>query len=373
MKEVTRNMLVGLFVLVSLGALAVLMVWFGETPSWLRTSEWELSISDVRELGGISEGCSVHLSGVEIGRVKRLEFVDTTRPDQGVNIVAGIEKDYYVPRGAVARVYGASLGFGTGRIEIIVEPGTSPVPLPRDGTASIPGEMRSVIGELISKDMVSSLERTITHIGNLTAEWTPVGTNLAKLLEQRTVASVNEPGARQQGVTPNLVTVIERLDRLVEHINAVLGDEHVQADVRSVVNDLKDSSSELKELVKSWTMETERIADNINGGIDRAVTNLDGAFLRLNRVLERLSDSASTVAAVLHRVEGGEGTTGLLMRDERLYEAAVLALNRFADVMLDLKTITGKIKDDGYITVGKAPLGFPRRRYPVETQAASFE
>ncbi len=373
MKEVTRNLLVGLFVVVSLGALAVLMVWFGETPTWLRTTEWELRISGVQELGGIGEGSPVNLSGVEIGRVKGLEFIDTTRPDQGVDIVAGIERDYYVPRGATVRVYGATLGLGMGRVEIIVEPGTSSQALPRDGTAELSGEMRSVIGELISKEMVNSLERTITHIGNLTAEWTPVGANLAQLLEQRSVEAVAKPGAEQHGVTPNLTTVIERLDRLVKHVNTVLGDENLQDDVKSVVKDLKDASGELKELVQFWRSETGEIATNTNATIGRARQGLDKAFANLNEVLEQLDETVRTIVAVLQRVERGEGTAGLLVRDERLYEAAVLTLERFSEVMLNLKIITGKIKDDGYITVGKAPTGFFRENYPVGPQASSIE
>ncbi|MHC4696119.1 MAG: MlaD family protein [Planctomycetota bacterium] len=373
MKEVTRNLLVGLFVVVSLGALSILMVWFGETPSWLRTGEWELRITGVRELGGIGEGSPVNLSGVEIGRVKRLEFVDTTRPDQGVDIVAGIKRDYYVPRGGTVRVYGATLGFGTGRVDIIVERGASAVPLPKDGTAEMPGEMRSVVGELISKDMVSSLERTITHIGNLTAEWTPVGTNLAELLEQRSVESVSQPSARQRGVTPNLSTVLDRLDRLVKHINTVLGDENLQEDVKTVVKDLKDSSGELKEMIHAWRSETEQIAENVSAGIERTEQNLDKAFANLNEVLEQLDESVRTIVAVLQHVESGEGTAGLFVRDERLYEAAVLAIERFSEVMLNLKIISGKIKEDGYITVGKAPTGFPRKSYPIAPQATGVE
>lgn len=373
MKDVTRNLLVGWFVVVSLGALAILMAWFGETPSWLRTDEWELRISGVQELGGVGPGSPVHLSGLEIGRVKGLEFVDTTRPDQGVDIIAGIKSEYYVPRGAMARVYGATLGFGTGRIEIIVEPGTSSEPLPKDGTAEMPGEMRSVIGELVSKDMVNSLERTITHIGNLTAEWTPVGSNLATMLEQRSVVSVSGAGADGPGLTPNLTTVIERLDHLVKNFNAILGNENLQDDVRSAVKDLKGSSTALKELVEFWHAETGKITENVNAGVERTADNLDRAFANLNQMLERLDESVRTIVVVLGHIEGGEGTAGLLVRDERLYEAAVLAVERFSQVMLNLEIISGKIKEDGYIMVAKAPYALPWERRRINTQASRAE
>ncbi|UCE58405.1 MAG: MCE family protein [Phycisphaerales bacterium] len=369
MKETTRNLLVGLFVVLSLAALAVLMVWFGETPSWLRTSEWDLRIAGVHELGGIGEGSPVNLSGVEIGRVKHLEFVDKKRPDRGVDIIAGIQRQYCVPSGATARVYGATLGFGTGRVEIIVERGLRGEPLPQDGTASLRGEMRSVIGELISKDMVASLERTINHIGNLTAEWTPVGTNLAQLLEQRSIADINTLGEQGQTIVPNLSTAIERVDRLAANLNTLLGDEHVQEDVKAVVKDLHDTSTELKQLVQFWRGETQKITENVNTGIDRTEENLEDSFAQLTEILEQLDDTARSLAVVLQHVENGEGTAGLLIRDDRLYEAAVLTLERSADVLLNLQIITGKMRDDGYITVGKAPTGLLKARFPLdETQ-----
>ena len=94
MKEGSRNLLVGVFVLSSFAVLGVLMTWFGEAPSWLGGSEWELRITDVAELSGVAEGSPVHLNGVEIGRVKRLEFEDPGRPGLGVVVVAGIRKTH---------------------------------------------------------------------------------------------------------------------------------------------------------------------------------------------------------------------------------------------------------------------------------------
>ena len=93
-------------------------------------------------------------------------------------MITRIKNSYSVPRGATARVYGATFGIGTGHVAICVEPGLRTDPLPREN-ASIPGEMKSIFGEVISTDMLSSLERTITHVGDLTREWTPVGTNHA--------------------------------------------------------------------------------------------------------------------------------------------------------------------------------------------------
>lgn len=369
MKESTRNLLVGLFVVGALAVLGVLMVWFGEAPTWLGGSEWTLRITGVQELSGIGEGTTVHLNGVEIGRVKALEFENPERPDQGVAIVAGIKNSYSIPRGAHARIYGATLGFGTGRIDICVPPGVPVEPLETVG-AAIPGEMHYMFRELISQELLSTLERTLAHIGDLAAAATPVADNLAELIEQRAVADVSRPGAAERGITANLSTVVERIDNLAANINEVLGDENVQDDVKTAVSDLKSATTELKDTIALWKAESQKIGDNFNAGIDRTEENLAESFVKLNDVLDNLDDAASSLAGTLRQVSEGQGTAGLLARDERLYEAAVLTFDRLGELVSTLQRIAGKIERDGYITIGQAtPVGTVTKDFPLEQPA----
>ena len=370
MREASRNLWVGLFVMISLGALGVLMVWFGEAPSWLGVGDWELKITGVRDLSGVGEGSSVTLNGVEIGRVQNLDFENRQRPDLGVVIIARIQEAYAVPRGAHAKVYGATLGIGSGHIAIVVEPGTSADLLPKTD-ASIPGEMTSVLGEVVTKEMVDSVERTITHFGDLTREWTPVGTNLAELIEPRTVEQVGQPGAREKGISPNVSTVFERIDRLVENINTVLGDEAVQQDVKAAVGDLKEATEQLKATVSLWKTESQRLSDNVNEGVDKTEANLDRLFDELIEVVGSLDQSAKSLAQITNAVSAGDGTAGMIVRDERLYESAVLALERFSESMATLQRILGKVEEDGYITVGQAPSGVLRKKFAIPGRSES--
>ena len=375
MKESRRNFSVGLFVVASLVVLGALMVSFGEMPSWLGGSEWTLRITGVRELSGISEGSLVNLNGVEIGRVKSLGFEDPQRPDQGVVIVTQIKRVFSVPRGAFARVYGAMLGFGMGHIDIVVEAGTESEPLPQESaledSAMIGGEMRSIIREMVSKDLVGSVERTITHFGALAVAAEPVAKNLALLLEQRTVADVEQPHARENGVTPNISTMIERIDELLAHADAVLGDENVQADVKAAVSDLSSATKQLKETISIWRDESKRLSDNLNAGIDRTQENLERSFVKLIEVLDGLDDAATHLAALMRATHDGRGTVGLLARDDRLYEAAVLTFERLSELIATIQRVAGKIEEDGYITVGKiTPVGTITKNFPIGAQAA---
>jgi ABC-type transporter Mla subunit MlaD len=372
MSETMRNFWVGMFVLASLVVLATLMVWFGEVPDWLQTSEWNLRITGVRQLSGIEVGSEVNLNGVPIGRVKAIDFADPQHPDRGVVVVCGIKEQFYVPTDSVAHLYGATLGFGMGHVLIIPKTDGPAAPLPKTD-AVIRGFAKSAISELISKESIDSVERTIAGIGELASAAKPVAENLADLLEQRTIDEVDKPGAAVGGITANVATVIERLDRFIANLDKILGDEQVRDDVKLAVSELRRSAQSVRDTVDVWNSESRKLAENLNAGIDTTEEHLDSSFTLLNQVLENLDDSTRSLVTAMRNIEEGHGTMGLLVRDERLYEAAVLAVQRFSAVMANLEVITGKVRDDGYITVGQAPTGLLRKRFPIGARAAGTE
>ena len=82
-------------------------------------------------------------------------------------------------------------------------------------------------------------------------------------------------------------------------------------------------------------------------------------------MIASLDASAKNLAQITSTIASGEGTAGLMVRDERLYESAVLALERFSESMATLQRILGKVEEDGYITVGKAPSGVWKKDFAI--------
>lgn len=369
MNESRRNILVGLFVVASLAVLSTLMIWFGEAPEWLVSNEWQLRIVGVQELRGIDEASPVKLNGVEIGRVKSIDFLDPERPDKGVVVVAGIRHPYRVPEGAVARVYGATLGIGSGHVDLVIEEGESVTPLP-PGSATVRGEMRNVLGEIVKPELIGSVEATFENVAKLAEATTPVMRNAAALLERRPVEDVDRENA---DVAANISTVVERIDALTANLNEVLGDETVQADVKGAVRDLKDAADAFRETVLTLRDQTSRLAGKLDKTLESTDARLDRTFGDIDSAVNELNRAARSLTSVLGAIAEGEGTAGLLVRDDRLYEAAVLAAQRLEEVLTNLKIITGKIRDDGYITVGQAPSGLFKKKFetPGGQQAAA--
>lgn len=365
MKESTRNLLVGTFLASSFGALGILMILFGEAPSWLGGGEWDLRITNVANLNGLAEGSPVVLNGVEIGRVKRLEFDDASRPHQGVAIVAGIKNTYYVPESAVARIYGATLGIGSGRVEIICEPVGGIPPLDRE-FAVIPGTMSSPFGDLLRSEIVETIATAIENIASTAAATTPVMENLAELTKRRSAADVDNPETPPGLANPTVDTVIERVDSLLAGLNEIVADDSFQGDVKSALSELHAAATGLREAISVLDAETKRTSQNLNSGIDATKANLDESFVALNSALGKLDDGLSTLARLLQHIESGEGSIGRFVNDDRLYEAAVLALERVGELAGTLQRIVGKVERDGFLTIGRVtPIGFLSRDVPI--------
>ena len=348
MKEYTRNVLIGVFVLAALACLGLMLVWFGESPAWLSSNEWQLKIGPVHGLRGIGQGTTVQLNGVEIGRVATVDLRNPARPDRGVTVTALIKRQYTIPQGSYAKLYGAAFGFGAGRVDIMVQPDTQMPPEPTDGTAEIMGEASNVLSEIVTEELRDSINRMIDNIGNLAHHATPVAEDLHNMLQERSVEQVDA-----EGMVANLATAVQRFDHMIGNLNTVLGDTEVQGDVRQVASDLADASAEIKNLVGLWKQETERTSDNVNDGIDRVEGRVDLALNKLITVIDNLDESTRQLNHIMQAVTTEDGTVGRLVNDPRLYEAGVVSLERLSELIGTLQRVFGKIEEDGYIRVGQ--------------------
>ena len=361
MKEYTRNVLIGIFVLAALACLGLMLVWFGESPAWLSSNEWQLKIGPVHGLRGISQGTTVQLNGVEIGRVATVDLRNPERPERGVTVTSLIKRQYTIPQGSYAKLYGAAFGFGAGRVDIIVQPDTHMPPEPTDGTAEIMGEASNVLSEIVTEELRDSINRMIDNIGNLAHDATPVAQDLHNMLQERSVEQVDA-----EGMVANLATAVQRFDHLLGNLNTVLGDTEVQGDVRQVAADLAEASAEIKDLVGLWKQETERTSDNVNDGIDRLEGRVDLALNKLITVIDNLDESTRQLNNIMGAVTSESGTVGRLVHDPRLYEAGVVSLERLSELIGTLQRVFGKIEQDGYIRVGQAtPVGTFTKKIPV--------
>jgi phospholipid/cholesterol/gamma-HCH transport system substrate-binding protein len=114
MSKATRDLVVGLFVLTGLGALAYLALQVGGIEG---DGDGGLELSaEFTEIGGLKDRAPVVVSGVKIGRVKRIELT----PDLRAVVHLDVDAKYQLPTDSSAAIRTEGL---LGQQFVAIEPG----------------------------------------------------------------------------------------------------------------------------------------------------------------------------------------------------------------------------------------------------------
>lgn len=337
--EARRNVLVGAFVLVGLGALCALVLLFGRGPTWLVRGDSYPILVRFRTAEGIRTGTTVTVYGQIIGRVHEIGFLDQTRFGDGVNVTLMINRRYRIPEGTRAET--VAPGFGMGRPPIALIPGPLDGPALESG-ATIPGTMASAMESVFPSKVVNSLELTATQIGSAADALTPVLRDLHELMQRRSPTDVDRIGGPQG----NLSSAMARLDSSLAHFNTVLGDPQTQSNVRLAVDNFAAASTDAKALatdLRAAAAEAKTVMTDLKTTLAAGQSSLKNFDDQLNRVsraatdgLERASRMLDFLTESAQVIARGEGTLGKLVRDDRLYEAAVLSFGRFGELVQEM-------------------------------------
>lgn len=283
-----REVQVGIFVIA--GVLAVVVALFMLTdPGMFRGRYYVTTV--VQDAGGIRKRDAVQIQGVNIGRVDGL-----TLTPRGVELRLELQGEYPVPADSKVRLIAQGL-LGEKVAQIV--PGTSEARV-RDG------------GTLVSADAVEGLGNTAQELGDqaqvLGTKADTVLTRAQLLLSQQTIGAV---GASAQ----ELQTTLAQLALL---------------------------ASEQRRQLSTLTASLQRSAEGLEGAatrpeLARAIARTDSLTIKLDAATNSLNTASTSLAAVVGRMERGEGTLGKLSRDDALY-------NNLNTAVTNLATLTEEIR-----------------------------
>jgi phospholipid/cholesterol/gamma-HCH transport system substrate-binding protein len=253
----------------------------------------------VENAGGLRNGDPAQMRGVNIGRVSSFEMA----PGGGVAIRMEILNRYPVPEDS--RVVLRSAGMLGGMIVDVV-PGTSAERVER-------GE---VLPGTVEPDIMSS-------VGNLGTQAEEVMARASALLAPQNVEAIGASAAE--------------LRVLLADLGALAANQ--RAEMAQLSASLRRSAAGVERI----TAGVEQATDELE--LERAIANVDSLTARLGETSDQLYIASTTLNTVLSRVEQGEGSLGMLLNDEDLYEnmnAAVLSLR---ELIVDIKANPGRYLD----------------------------
>lgn len=345
---------VGLFVL---SALAVFLVFVYLLGARARLFEARYTIhADFTEVGGLTEGATVRLAGVQIGRVTGVHL--PSAPGGKVRVDLTIARRYAdrIRKNSIARIETQGL-LGDKIVEITVGTVENPVMEPGQVLAARdPFDLSQVIGQ--SAQVVKSVSALADSLRQ-TAETL----NQSKIIED---AAATASSARR--LTEQIGRIADQVERGRGWAHTLLYDEPIALrqlnDVLASTSALLDraqrgegavgvlTSAESTVAAKKFLAAMERL-----GRLAEAPSSDEGLLPALlfdpkyRAVLDDLRAVAHNFREVSDRIAGGRGTLGGLVRDEP-GEAGIRQASRDLQATLaNLKAITEKI-NEGEGTIG---------------------
>jgi phospholipid/cholesterol/gamma-HCH transport system substrate-binding protein len=345
---------VGVFVLIGVAAFLAMVYALGARA---RLFEPRFTLyAEFTEVGGLVEGATVRLAGVQIGRVSGVHL--PPEPGGRVRVEMSIARQFgdRIRKDSVARIETQGL-LGDKIIEITVGTAAAPPVAPNDLIASRdPFDIGRVMNE--SSQVVKSVSALADSLRD-----TAQALNQSRLIEE---ATATVQSARK--ITDQVGRIVNEVQQGKGWAHALIYEEPVAL---RRINDLVATTQGLLDRVQRGegaagvltseqsTASARRLVaamDKLSRVVERPSPD-DGvlpALLfdpRYRAVLEDLRVTARNVREVSERLAGGRGTLGSLVKDEPADRGLQQASRDFQAAVANLREITDRIKE-GEGTVG---------------------
>lgn len=338
MDQKTRDYRVGLFVLIAFVLLGLLIVIYGEQPVWFWARKWDLNVY-VENPYGVEEGTPAFLQGVQIGRVKAIELRDRRVASLGAAVIIEVDEQFDVPQSSSAQLH-AKFGFDKGAIHIRPPPERED-PLPKDGSASIHGVMVGPLASVVPEEFIEQLVQAVEEISKVGL----VADDLHELLAQRALSDVDNP---QISMVANLHSFVQRLDQSFKLLNEILL-EGGTSDIRESIAELRTSTTHLREWSEQLEPRTQQLIEQSSSTLQALEQRTLEVASAAVDTLGRMSKLLDQTTAAMNYINTGEGTLGMMVYDEKLYEELVFSMEKL-QVLLDEWTRTAiSIQEEGIL------------------------
>lgn len=290
-REVTVEILVGLFVFVVLVALGVFTIVLSKENLLRKSYAYEFVFS---EIGGLREGDNVFLRGMNVGRVKQTDLQDSH-----VRVYVTLDMPLHLRHGYKIDVVDSSM-LGGKNLKIYEGPEDEPEL----------GENVSILGSK-PVDMIAELGRAVGELQNAISAVNAGEGTLGKLLKDETVYD------NMACITGDFKSIMARLERGEGSLGKLLAadDGQLYEDGKAVMANLRTIS--------------QNLADG-KGTLGQLMSGEETAF-------EDLEATLANVRSISESINKGEGTLGKLVRDAKLYDETTLLVEDVRAAIDDLR------------------------------------
>ncbi len=273
METKANYVLIGAFVLLAAGALALFTLWIAGNP--LNRSYADYDVIFEGPVNGLSEGGEVRFNGIKVGEVTTLRL-DRDNPN---NVIAHIRIESQTP---VRTDSVAQLNFqgitGVTFIQILAGKPESELVAPQDGVVPRIRTSRTLVDELFQggQDLLGVSGDTIKRLNEMLSE---------DNLEHFTSALKNLDAATAK---------IAADDGLLDNANLAIAKlAPTLAALEAAARSVEDAATSINGGVSTLSAEASQALDKVEPLLDQARTTLAGLGLAVNQINTQLTPSAS--------------------------------------------------------------------------------
>ncbi len=310
-----RNMIVGIFVVVGIGALVWLIFKFGDLPSVVtKMGSFEVFVQ-FPTAPGVQTDTPVRFCGYQIGRVTKVmspeirrDMVSGLEYYQTV-VILSIDKRYVnIPSNIEVKMM--TRGLGSSYIELKQHPLKPEVPLD-------PNRPETIF--LVDKIWLQGST-------GMTSEFFPEASQ--KKLEE---------------LTEGLIT-------LINNANDVIGNPNNKENLQKILTNLVDASQQATETMQQAKQTIEEFRKFAVAGTT-TLTNIDAKAEKLVVAMvdtsEEISKAAIRLRQILETINSGQGSAAKLINDGRFYESLLENTQQLQLLLDEIKSFVTQAREKG--------------------------
>jgi phospholipid/cholesterol/gamma-HCH transport system substrate-binding protein len=258
------------------------------------------------QISGIVEADPVQVNGFKVGRIKKIELLDTT--GRLLVTMAISDQKLKITKGTVARIVSSDL-LGAKAIELVLGKNSD---FAKEGdtlTSEIdPSLQQSVEGAI--KPLKDKAEKLIASIDSIMI----------------VVQAVFDKNARENlsKSFDNIKHALETFDRASMRLDTMIASERTKISViftkvESIATNLANNNDNITAAIKNFSS----ISDTL-------------AKANLSKTIESANSALASVSNVMDKINRGEGTAGMLVHDDKLYKNLNAASGSLDSLLKDM-------------------------------------
>jgi phospholipid/cholesterol/gamma-HCH transport system substrate-binding protein len=255
------------------------------------------------QVDGLVPSSDIILSGVKIGQVNRIQFF----PDRSGRILATllVDKAVFVGKESTARIISADL-LGGRAIEIILDSKSEPA---ADGD-TLRSEVQTTLSDQVMpiKDKAESLIQSLDSLA----------TTLKNVFNAETQNNLNSSLINLNKTLKSIERTSTSIDEMVSSDNGKL--KKMIGNLESITANIKNNNEQLSNALRNISLITDSLAKS---NLATTINNANNAIKETGHILEKINK--------------GEGSMGMLINNDNLYNALDKSANDLDKLLIDIK------------------------------------